>query len=215
MPQAFLLFLCNINIVFFMVCRDAAGTSILCSQLARIAVSVSWLLSYPSGSSRIACTMAHFPRWIESFNVDSPAMLVAFESYCRSQEDLETVAFEDHLLQVLHSPEEWTKHCNRCSQNGCQRCVTQRGGYTFRWCSLLWEEEYMKGRRKGSWFRGICEQKDKRDRSWNVYQAETWFRDSISWGFRMDCYGKHIQGTTLSFGSEESDDEHTEPPANA
>ena len=108
--------------------------------------------------------MAHFPRWIEHSSVDSAAMCVAYIRWIRKQHK----KGEDPVLlpEIRHFPYDmglgvelpcfsgtdlpWTP----CATANCERCKVGKGGYKFRWYSKMWEKDYMKLRREGSWAPG-------------------------------------------------------------
>ena len=117
--------------------------------------------------------MAHYPRWVTSFNVDSSAMYAAYSEYMSKVEnriEIEDMGFSGSLTFVDHcrlGTAGSMEHVNViiCNQYGCQRCVTGRGGYMFRWYSPLWSETYVKLAKVGAWMPGQPENLDKPRRS--------------------------------------------------
>ena len=112
--------------------------------------------------------MAELPRWVPSRRVDSSAMLSAFLAY-RGRCSAEEKEALGHLYMVEHAERKTINIFGvelepqkvpaplpsvPCAEPACERCLTRRGGYQFRWYSKLWEENYRKGRRQGSWLPG-------------------------------------------------------------
>ena len=112
--------------------------------------------------------MADLPRWVPSQRVDSLAMLSGFLSYLGK-----CSAAEKEALSYLYEVEHRTRRTVNiygvelvpqqvsapvpsipCAEPTCERCLTQRGGYQFRWYSKLWEKNYRACRRQGSWLPG-------------------------------------------------------------
>ena len=94
--------------------------------------------------------MAHFPRWISSYNVDSGAMLLAYECFmAREKDEFERIGCYGKLSVMHHigSQSMTFSGCRDllCPHEGgaCFRCYHRRGGYTFRWYSSLWHDDYI------------------------------------------------------------------------
>ena len=114
--------------------------------------------------------MAHYPRWIRSERVDSPAMLSAFLAW-RKEDTKDPDGTQPHgdLFMVEHAIRSTFLVGGRvvqpqhvpapvptvpCVAGGCTRCLTLRGGYQFKWHSHLWGHEYQRKCRAGSWVPG-------------------------------------------------------------
>ena len=93
--------------------------------------------------------MAHFPRWISSCNVDSGAMLHAYQCFMwRERDELERIGCYGKLPLIHHIGSDYAMSGCRdiaCPHEGgaCFRCYHRRGGYTFRWYSLSWHDDYI------------------------------------------------------------------------
>ena len=118
--------------------------------------------------------MANLPRWVPTRRVDSSAMLSGFLGYLGRSSAVEKEAVA-HLYMVEHAMRKTVNiggvelvpnHMPSpvpsipCTTPGCERCLTQRGGYQFRWYSQLWEQGYRATRRPGSWLPGEPETDD-------------------------------------------------------
>ena len=144
--------------------------------------------------------MAHYPRWVTSFNVDSSAMYAAFAEYMSKVEnriEIEDMGFSGSLTFVDHGrlgTAGSMEHVNViiCNQYGCQRCVTGRGGYMFRWYSPLWSETYVRLAKVGAWMPGQPENLDGPNHMWIVSEPRTWSPSLPPEGFRCDKNGLFI-----------------------
>ena len=120
--------------------------------------------------SRSYCNlqMADFPRWVDQEDVDSAAMYSAYLSYeheMRKMYFVDTPAarpmWSGHLFMINHRvslpprgfvcPDAPNVPGRSCEREHCQRCLTGKGGYQFRWYSCYWGKFYNDRRRAGSW----------------------------------------------------------------
>ena len=108
------------------------------------------------------------PRWVESWLVDSMAMLGAFLKYkseCEEEESTELgnlfarlhkngdLSFaEEAMIETQMSSLGVT--ARMCQKTPCKRCSENRGGYVFRWYSPKWSENYCRMKRPGAWTPG-------------------------------------------------------------
>ena len=112
--------------------------------------------------------MAGLPRWVPSRRVDSSAMLSAFLAY-RGKCSAEEKEALKHIYMVEHAERETINVYGvelgpqkvppplpsvPCTEPNCERCLTLRGGYKFRWYSRLWERDYRVCRREEAWLPG-------------------------------------------------------------
>jgi len=121
------------------------------------------------GGPTIPLTSVELPRWIDHPRVDSQAMLSAFLDY-RGRCTGEARAQLDHLYMIVHSheptivvggqvirPQEIRPQDIRtrpCAAQECERCLTGRGGYQFKWYHGRWGGVYVRLRRDGTWTPG-------------------------------------------------------------
>jgi hypothetical protein len=101
------------------------------------------------------------PRWVISPAVDSTAMRGAARNYYEKNPAAFWEMCEDKLTEILHCvplpvAEDMPITFVDCPGDGswCTRCQENRSGYTFRWFSILWMEDYEKHRRIGTWAPG-------------------------------------------------------------
>ena len=117
------------------------------------------------------------PRWIESHRFDSAAALLAYEQWWAKQLEvhhsatrilkLYGIGGSPGLRFIQHCPDEssllqdpWPSSSAPVEiipcpmQIKCFRCCHGKGGYTFRWYSPHWNDEYMRTRRPGAWAPG-------------------------------------------------------------
>lgn len=106
--------------------------------------------------------MAQLPRWIDSWKVDSAAMLSAYLSVAR-----DTAEHYGKLTMYIHNMDYHGVRATPCravseapcTQQECTRCITKRGGYVFRWYHPSWEKKYVELRRHpDAWKPGDPEQ---------------------------------------------------------
>ena len=106
--------------------------------------------------------MAH-PRWVLSETVDSVAMIKAYQKWCRENPaEVMQLGLDEGLPIICHYPTfklaEPGVFKTDCPRGGlCKRCHEERGGFTFRWFSRLWLEEYELLRGPGRWSPGVPE----------------------------------------------------------
>ena len=109
-------------------------------------------------SSLVALGPMALPRWVLSDKVDSQAMYGAFLAYKSTrpfaeQEDLNQLYIIDHKSPWSSLVPEpicaQKKHA--CARAGCRRCMEGKGGYMFRWYSVLWQERYCELACIGAW----------------------------------------------------------------
>ena len=99
--------------------------------------------------------MADWPRWLEE-DVDSQAMLSAYLWYqnCSKQTmgPLPLIVHRCSFTEPLTEPPAPPGTTNvLCTAENCQRCLSGRGGYRFRWYSRHWIDRYKMMARKGAW----------------------------------------------------------------
>ena len=106
------------------------------------------------------------PRWILSEWVDSVAMLQAYNEWRHKNPAMaKELGLDKGLPTINHCPE--LDSPDMCMNNvmeipcprgdNCWRCRERRPGYTFRWFSCLWLEEYKSWRRDCTWLPGDAE----------------------------------------------------------
>ena len=98
-------------------------------------------------------------RWIMAPHVDSAAMLSAFLHW-KSNHPEEWLALGSALTIVEH-PEEppgqagenlsFLTHYECANPGVCNRCLSRRMGYTFRWLGPQWADAYERTKSPGSW----------------------------------------------------------------
>ena len=109
--------------------------------------------------------MCLLPRWVCSHRVDSAAMMSAAKHFIHHNPEMwDSLGINGHLTCVNHVvdpsrlPEPsptWYKNIDCPLSNVfCQRCREGRAGYTFRWASPLWLDQYCAMARKGAWMPG-------------------------------------------------------------
>ena len=110
--------------------------------------------------SLVALGPMALPRWVLSDKVDTYAMYDAFRAYrstrpLAEQEDLDQLYIIDHKSSWSSLvPEPMCAHvANKriCARADCRRCMEGKGGYIFRWYSVLWHEGYCKHACIGAW----------------------------------------------------------------
>jgi hypothetical protein len=107
--------------------------------------------------------MAHLPRWIARRDVDSQAMLGAFTHWYGKaspvdRDQTRMLYLVEHSMDPLHGFHGIESRFGDghvipsvpCSEPGCVRCTTGRGGYKFRWFDERWADAYNRSRRAGS-----------------------------------------------------------------
>ena len=102
--------------------------------------------------------MAHFPRWVDSWRVDSVAMYGGYLA-CRHGATEQEAADLDCLFSIEHtSAWDGVAECVPCPggsipcvAEGCTRCLLGKGGYVFRWYDRRWERYYRDHARAGAW----------------------------------------------------------------
>ena len=106
--------------------------------------------------------MAHFPRWIDHPDVDSIAMMADYTTWHHRQlvapaplsviehRSPPSLLIEGRLVTPQKVPTPGT-YSVPCAQEGCVRCLSGRGGYQFRWFSMLWYAHYVDLARPGAW----------------------------------------------------------------
>mmetsp|Transcript_2583 Transcript_2583/g.4410 ORF Transcript_2583/g.4410 Transcript_2583/m.4410 type:complete len:169 (+) Transcript_2583:48-554(+) len=98
------------------------------------------------------------PVWIDDPTVDSMAMLGSFVGFLNQAPDNAELAKHMGLTQVNHRsecmPGPMFPGIIRevpCTEEGCERCTTGRGGYQFRWYDRRWRGGYVRSKRPGTW----------------------------------------------------------------
>ena len=103
-------------------------------------------------TSLIRKAMADWPRWLEE-DVDSQAMLSAYLWYQHTSKQtmgpLPLIVHRSSFTEPLPAPTGTTNIL--CTAENCQRCLSGRGGYRFRWYSRHWIDRYKVMARKGAW----------------------------------------------------------------
>ena len=107
--------------------------------------------------------MAHLPRWIARLDVDSQAMLGAFTHWYGKaspvdRDETRWLYLVEHSMDPLHGflgiesrfEDGHVIPSVPCSEPGCVRCTTGRGGYKFRWFDERWADAYNRSCRAGS-----------------------------------------------------------------
>ena len=177
-----------------------------------MAVHTIWLRSFfCKGSTSIGVVlwrgMAHYPRWISSFNVDSEAMLGAYmNALVKQEEAISTMRCAGELTIVEHEgigkviPLQGTKEvlCPN-GDSGCRRCLQKCGGYVFKWYSPIWHEDYVTAVKKKQaavpiWVPGADESLWSM-RSFDICPMRSGMsmRRFLLWhSVRCDSYGYHI-----------------------
>ena len=91
--------------------------------------------------------------------VDSSAMHAAFDEWRSANPDMaQELGLVDGLPTIVHNTVFPTLDmiipipCPRGMS--CDRCGTGRAGYTFRWFSCLWLDDYKRFRKDGTWLPG-------------------------------------------------------------
>ena len=102
--------------------------------------------------SLICKAMADWPRWLEE-DVDSQAMLSAYLWYQHtSKQTMGPLPLIVHRCSFTEPPPAPPGTTNiLCTAANCQRCLSGRGGYRFRWYSRHWIDRYKKYAREGAW----------------------------------------------------------------
>ena len=99
------------------------------------------------------------PRWVMAPHVDSAAMLAAvlhFETADR--QGWQEMLLEGQLTIIIHQsghPDPPTdpmfRRVNCPDPARCNRCISKKGGYVFRWLSPMWAMKYEELSRPGAW----------------------------------------------------------------
>ena len=116
------------------------------------------------------CSGMALPRWVMAPHVDSYAMLSAAAWFRETHtEKWNEMELEGQLTKVTHldlppwfpvtrldTTDDWTKlvTCPHAEDGRCKRCAVGRSGYTFRWLSPYWVDEYDRRRGLYSWSPG-------------------------------------------------------------
>ena len=108
------------------------------------------------------------PRWISSSRVDSGAMLGAYLSWYGAQlQKPRPLPIWYHAMDESINIGGLTLTAPRvdppgvvpqsCTDEGCLRCLTKRGGFKFRWFDRAWYPQYERTAKPGAWNMGECE----------------------------------------------------------
>ena len=104
------------------------------------------------------------PRWVLSERVDSSSMVLAFKDWRSKNPKLaEVLGLVDGLPIIEHCPAmplsvpDNLKEVPCPRGKNCWRCSSRKSGYTFRWFSLLWLDDYKALRGPGTWLPGDAE----------------------------------------------------------
>ena len=96
--------------------------------------------------------MADWPRWLEE-DVDSQAMLSAYQWYLHVSKQtmgpLPIIVHRSAFTEPLPAPKGTMNIL--CTAESCERCLSGRGGYRFRWYSRHWIDRYKTMAREGAW----------------------------------------------------------------
>ena len=91
-------------------------------------------------------------------------MFSAYLHYKSTQREYhEVLGIGDHLTFISHAGLHGeallptTVSVIPCVRHDCRRCLTGVGGFTFRWYSIQWHDEYLQMRSSGSWLPGELE----------------------------------------------------------
>ena len=187
-------------------------TTSISTNYYHYAVRARVFIFYHRCPCRFLDPMAHYPRWISSYNVASEAMQFAYATaVSRNQESLRSIGCIGELTIICHEPGApkdigpillGTKVVYCPNKKRCLRCLEQRGGYVFKWYSPLWHMDYVAAVTKimredphiTIWRPGDDE------KQWSAMPFEV---RSIPRGpsmkqvllcksMRCDCYGQHI-----------------------
>ena len=113
------------------------------------------LLQIPRPSSEMA-----LPKWALSERVDSRAMFSAFQEWRSANPDMaKELGLVNGLPTINDCPEVPFPDARvieiPCPRGmSCRRCREGRTGYTFRWFSCLWLDNYTSWRRDRTWLPG-------------------------------------------------------------
>ena len=135
--------------------------------------------------------------WITNSRVDSIAMLSAYSKFKYTQRKYhEHLGIKDCLTCIVHACSENEPLFSivtviHCEQKGCQRCAIGRAGYTFRWFSALWRDDYLKFCRDGSWVPGNLGSRSWVP-GWDSRDPTTWRRGNPLRGFDMNHRGQFL-----------------------
>ena len=102
--------------------------------------------------------MADWPRWLEE-DVDSQAMLSAYQWYLHvSKKTMGPLPMIVHRSAFTEPPPAPTGTINiLCTTESCERCLSGKGGYRFRWYSRHWIDRYKMMAREGAWGTTVTE----------------------------------------------------------
>ena len=110
--------------------------------------------------SSLFTRMAHYPRWRELWSTYNLSSFLTWFHHYATEEDKQSVlhlftvehrrattpgwlaanAFipQEVPLQVTVNGKEFALPKRRCSEDNCERCISGRGGYQFRWFDQRW-----------------------------------------------------------------------------
>ena len=102
--------------------------------------------------------MADWPRWLEE-DVDSQAMLSAYQWYLHvSKKTMGPLPMIVHRSAFTEPPPAPKGTINiLCTTESCERCLSGKGGYRFRWYSRHWIDRYKMMAREGAWGTTVTE----------------------------------------------------------
>ena len=118
------------------------------------------------------------PRWIQTYKVDSSAMLSAYLAWrARMGDTFPSYNIEDLPLMQRYpggaAPVSGT-YAVACSLPGCPRCQQNLGGYVFRWYSPYWHADYVRMRRAtDAWLPSEPEQGPPVNPGWSL---QSWLK---------------------------------------
>ena len=135
--------------------------------------------------------------WITNSRVDSYAMFKAYSKFQYTQHKYhEHLGIRNCLTCIVHACSGNDPFFNivtviPCEQKGCQRCANGLAGFTFRWFSALWHDDYLKFCRDGSWVPGKQGSRIWKP-GWDPRDPTTWLCANPLRGFDMNHRGEFL-----------------------
>lgn len=120
--------------------------------------SAPGMVREPEGSTNSVSLIAQGVRWVDDAQVDSQAMLSAYlwfkdvgpGSTCNRDVGPLPLVVHRNLLPGLAVPAPGTYEIP-CADAHCNRCLSLKGGYQFRWFHHGWFDKYRELARPGAW----------------------------------------------------------------